>query len=101
VTMTCLNGYFHDAALDSLAEALLHADGGGAVAVWAPSGITGPSGQSVMNQELFRWVFSERDSPGAPLRLGEAVVRAKAAVGDDDVRRTWILLGDPSMPLPF
>jgi len=33
VMMTCLNGYFQDAALDSLAESLLKADGG-AVAVW-------------------------------------------------------------------
>jgi hypothetical protein len=101
VTMTCLNAYFHDAALESLAEALLHAEGGGAVAVWAPSGVTGPGGQTPMNQELFRWLFPADSSPGAPLRLGEAIRRAKAATADADVRRTWILLGDPTTPLPF
>ena len=38
--MTCLNGYFHDPAFESLAQALMSAEGGGAVAVWAPSGMT-------------------------------------------------------------
>jgi hypothetical protein len=95
--MTCLNGYFHDAALESLAEALLHATGGGAVAVWAPSGMTGPISQAAMNQELFRWLFVESSSTGEPFRLGEVIRRAKAGVSDQDVQRTWILLGDPTL----
>jgi hypothetical protein len=33
---------------------------------------------------------------GRSTTLGEATVKAKAAVGDLDVRRTWILFGDPS-----
>jgi len=33
------------------------------------------------------------------LTLGEAVRRAKAAVSDQDVRRTWILFGDPTTRL--
>ena len=37
VMMTCLNGYFQDPVLDSLAESLLKAEHGGAVAVWASS----------------------------------------------------------------
>ncbi len=95
VTMTCLNGYFHDAALESLAEALLHAAEGGAVAVWAPSGMTGPISQAAMDQELFRGLFMESNPPDKPLRLGEAIRRAKAAVSDVDVRQTWILVGRP------
>jgi hypothetical protein len=31
--------------------------------------------------------------------LGEAVVRAKATADDADVRRTWVLLGDPAMTI--
>jgi len=99
ITMTCLNGYFHDAAVDSLAEALLNADRGGAVAVWAPSGMTGPSSQAVMNQELYRVLFPEGSPSDEPPRLGEAIMQAKAAVTDADVRRTWILLGDPTTQL--
>jgi hypothetical protein len=31
------------------------------------------------------------------VRLGEAVRHAKTVVTDNGVRRTWILLGDPTM----
>jgi hypothetical protein len=101
VTMTCLNGYFHDPALDSLAEALLNADHGGAVAVWAPSGMTGADNQAIMTQELYRGLFPEGAPSAEPPRLGEAIARAKAATPDDDIRRTWILFGDPTMQLRF
>ena len=96
VMMTCLNGYFQDASLDSLAESLIKADRGGAVAVWASSGMTVPNGQAVINQELYRLIFGPG---GQSLRLGEATRRAKAAVGDTDIRRSWILFGDPTMKL--
>jgi len=92
VAMNCLNGYFQDPALDSLAEALLKSPAGGAVAVWASSAITFPDGQGPMNQEFYRQVFAIPNS-----RLGDAAVRAKAATFDLDARRTWILLGDPTM----
>jgi hypothetical protein len=95
VMMTCLNGYFHDAALDSLGESLLKAEGGGAVAVWASSGMTMPEDQALLNKELYRLLFN-RDSA---LTLGEAVMRAKSSSSSSDVRRTWILLGDPAMKL--
>src|SRR5205814_7486842 len=37
VGMTCLNGYFHDLFTESLAEALMKAPNGGAIAVWTSS----------------------------------------------------------------
>ena len=94
VMMTCLNGYFDDPALDSLSESLLKAERGGAVAVWASTGMTTPGDQAVMNQELYRQVFGNRST-----RLGDAARAAKAAITDADVRRTWVLLGDPTMRL--
>jgi hypothetical protein len=94
ITMTCLNGYFIDVYTESLAEALLKAKQGGAVAVWASSGLTDPSGQASLNQELIRLLFN-----GESLTLGETVMRAKAAVKNPDIRRTWILFGDPTMRL--
>jgi hypothetical protein len=90
VMMTCLNGYFIEPKTQSLAEALLRAPGGGAVAVWASSGLTVPTDQVRANEELFRQLRAA-ESP----RLGDAMVRAKSVVGDPDVRRTWILFGDP------
>jgi peptidase C25-like protein len=93
VMMTCLNGYFDDPAVDSLAESLLKTERGGAVAVWASSGMSLPAEQAVMNRELYGLMFGA----GATMRLGEATRAAKAAISDIDIRRTWVLIGDPTM----
>ncbi len=92
VTMTCLNGYFQDPKLASLGESLLKVNNGGAVSVWASSGMTDSGNQSVMNQAFFRQLF------GNPtITLGEAIKAAKSATDDNDIRRTWILFGDPTI----
>lgn len=94
VTMTCLNGFFHDVYMESLAEVLLKNPNGGASAVWASSSLTEPAGQSLMNQELFRQIFSNSSQT-----LGEAVLKAKKATTDQNVRKSWVFFGDPSMKL--
>jgi len=99
VMMTCLNGYFQDPGLDSLAESLMKAERGGAVAVWASSGMTEPSGQAAINQQMFALMFKGTNIKGQPLTLGEAALGAKRAVGDADVRRTYTLFGDPTSRL--
>jgi hypothetical protein len=96
VMMTCLNGYFDDPSLDSLAESLMKSEKGGAVAVWASTGVTLPDEQSQMNMQLYRLLFGTN---GQAMRLGDAVKKAKSAISDGDVRRTWVLLGDPTMRL--
>src|SRR4029077_8170436 len=75
---------------ESLAEALVRAPDGGAVGVWASSGITSPQWQWRMNLELYRQIFQ-----GGWRTIGEAMRAAKQIVGDPDVRRTWIYFGDP------
>jgi hypothetical protein len=97
--ITCLNGYFHDPALESLAESLIKSQGSGAVAVWASSGMCDADGQSVMNAALFRLIFDRHDTGGGSLTMGEAISRAKTTTSDMDVRRSYILFGDPSMRL--
>ncbi|MFL6276342.1 MAG: C25 family cysteine peptidase [Blastocatellia bacterium] len=92
VMMTCLNGYFHDPGMESLAESLMKVERGGAVAVWASSGMTEPGSQALMNQELYRQLFGD-----AGLRLGDAIIKAKAAASSTDARQTWLLFGDPTM----
>jgi hypothetical protein len=94
VNMTCLNGLFHDLYTQCLAEGLMKAQQGGAVAVWASSGLCQPAGQAEMNQELARLLFGEE-----PVTLGEAAMWAKEATEDPDVRKTWILFGDPTTRL--
>jgi hypothetical protein len=93
VMMTCLNGYFDDPALESLSEAVLKANGG-AAGVWASAAQCLPSAQAAINLELYRLLFD-----GSGLTVGEATARAKAAISDPDVRRSWIYFGDPAMRL--
>ncbi|HKA18417.1 MAG TPA: C25 family cysteine peptidase [Blastocatellia bacterium] len=95
IMMTCLNGYTHDPALDSLAKALVKADGG-AAAVWSSSGMTQPAEQAEMNRELYRILFG---ASGQSMLLGDLTTKAKSAITDQDIRRTWILIGDPTMKL--
>jgi len=94
VSMTCLNGFFQDPYAEPLAEALLKAKQGGAIAVWASSGLTEAGGQAAMNKELIRLLFSS-----GSITLGEATAKAKFSAGDDDIRKTWILFGDPTTRL--
>jgi hypothetical protein len=94
VVMDCLNGLFVDPSLQSLAEALLQAPNGGAVASFASSGLTIPDGQHEMGLRMFQLLYS-----GAPMPIGDASRQAKTATNDRDVRRTWILLGDPTLKI--
>ncbi len=92
--MDCLNGFFHDVYTTSLAESLLFAPDGGAVAVWASSGFTNQPPQASMNQALLAIL---KTNPSTP--LGIAILQSKSGVRDNDVRRTWIFFGDPAMTL--
>jgi len=98
VLMTCLNGEFQHPELNTLATGLMNAQQGGAIAVWASSGLTEPPPQAIMNQRFYNLLF-QLDRQGHGPRLGDATMRAKSAISDPDVRRTWILFGDPSMRL--
>lgn len=94
--MDCLNGFFHDVYTQSLAESLILSPNGGAVAVWASSGFTDAQPQAFLNQSLLNALSQNRALP-----LGSAILAAKSAITDADVRRTWILFGDPTMRLQF
>jgi hypothetical protein len=98
VLMTCLNGEFQHPQLNPLATGLMVSPQGGAIAVWASSGLTRPPPQALLNRQLYGLLF-QLDRQGRGPRLGDATMRAKAAISDPDVRRTWILFGDPSMRL--
>jgi hypothetical protein len=64
--MDCLNGFFQDVYTESLAESLLPAPHGGAVGVWAPSGLTNaPLRRSSINP-CFGRSLETRAGPWAP-----------------------------------
>ena len=94
VGMSCLSGFFHHLTNESMAEAFLKAEDRGAVAVWTSSGVTTPYEQAVMNQALLTALLKHPRPT-----LGDAIRMAKKAVRDADVRRTWILFGDPTTRL--
>lgn len=94
VVMDCLNGFFADPSLQSLAESLLKAPNGGAVASFASSGLTIPDGQHDMGLRMFQLLYG-----GSSIAIGDASRQAKTATNDIDVRRTWILFGDPTLKI--
>jgi hypothetical protein len=92
VMTTCLNGSYMELGTDSLGEALVKAPQGGGIAAWASSGLTEPGGQVSITERLYQILFGAE-----PVRLGDAIRTAKSTTNDTDIRRTWILLGDPTM----
>jgi len=95
VAMTCFSGFFHGLfPEESLAEALVRAPGGGAIGVWASSGMTDARWQASMDRELLRQMFR-----GGWMSVGEAMRAAKKVVGNRDVRSTWVFFGDPALRL--
>jgi hypothetical protein len=62
------------------------------VASFASSGLTIPDGQHEMGLRMFQLLYS-----GSPMAIGDASRQAKLATTDVDVRRTWILFGDPTL----
>ncbi|GEM_PF-1468640 len=94
ISMTCLNGLFQGASLDSLSESLLKAEQGGAIAVWSSSSVSTPDGQTILSKAVWQNLFDKKIE-----RLGDITLEAKSKVGDVDTRRTWILFGDPTLKL--
>src|SRR5690606_37681061 len=98
--LTCLNGYFVIPG-DSLSETLVKSDAG-AVAAWASAGLTTPDVQEVMASR-----FYEQIGIGNITRLGDLIMDAKTTIpGGQDVRLSWVLIGDPMLqvrtpPAPF
>jgi uncharacterized repeat protein (TIGR01451 family) len=94
VTLNCLNGAFIDPYVESVAEALLKNAAGGAFGAWSSSALTSSNQQVLAATELNKQLFG-----ATAMSLGDAVIKAKAATNDKDVRRTWILFGDPTLKL--
>jgi hypothetical protein len=93
LSMSCLNGFFQDVYTTALAKALITAQDG-AVAVWASSGLTESAAQAPMNEAFLQALYASE-----PVTLGEAAAIGKKASNSMDVRRTWVLFGDPATKL--
>jgi uncharacterized repeat protein (TIGR01451 family) len=92
--MDCLNGFFQDVYEQSLAVTLMLAPNGGAVAVLASSSLNQAPPQTNLDKLVVQNAFN---SP--QLALGDAILKAKSGITDIGVRKTFNLLGDPSMQI--
>jgi hypothetical protein len=55
-----------------------------------------PEEQAILNQQLYRNLFNNEK---VELTLGQAMLAAKTSVKDKDIRRSWVLIGDPALRL--
>ncbi len=96
--MTCLVGRFAIPGFDSLGvEFLLHTPGG-AVAVWAPTGLSHEGMNLMLNEELFKAIFIDGEKV-----LGRAITKALEACHARGLSlyglEIYTLLGDPALTI--
>jgi hypothetical protein len=96
LTLNCLNGYFHFPYFDSLAEALVKAEGRGAIAAFAPSGLSLDAPAHLFHRALLEALLH-----GGHERLGDAVLTAQKAYASTgafpELLSIYHLLGDPAL----
>jgi hypothetical protein len=90
--MNCLNGFFQDVYAQPLAVTLLLAPNGGAVAVLASTGLNQAPPQTMLDSLVVQNALNAKATT-----LGESILKAKSQISDPDVRRTYVLFGDPAM----
>lgn len=100
VAGNCLNGFFAGAQeTPALAEVLQRHSDGGAIAVWAPSGLGYPEDHVILLRAFYAALFAD-DRP----TIGAATTAAKLALFDGraegrELIDTYILFGDPALQL--
>ncbi|PKO21901.1 MAG: hypothetical protein CVU38_12165, partial [Chloroflexi bacterium HGW-Chloroflexi-1] len=101
LVMGCLEGYFivPIATLQSLGESIVRLPNAGAVASWSPAGKGVAAGHDVIFQAFYDAVFNQGID-----EIGLATNYAKQALANStsqfkDLIDTYILFGDPAMPL--
>lgn len=98
LSMTCLDGYWFYPNLQSLAEEILRASSGGAVATFSPTGLGVSSGHDSLERGFFTAVFAD-----GVQELGKAALAAKVALygtqANYDLLDTFEVLGDPALRL--
>jgi hypothetical protein len=100
-SMTCSVGQFSIPGYECLADALLLKSGGGAIAVYAPTGLSFNSEAVLLNKQFFLAAFGEY---GRNI-LGELIlsaVREYAGQGSmPSLIGIYNLIGDPALRLPW
>jgi hypothetical protein len=97
-SLTCSTGRFEVPGWASLGEALVMKEGGGAVAAWAPSGLSYNSQALILNEALVESLYD-----GNTVYLGEAIQSALETFSEKGqlpfMPSIYNLLGDPATRL--
>ena len=98
--LTCIAGRSDIPNLESLAESLVVATEGGAIAVWAPTGVS----LSGAAHELNLLYVQALEAAAADTPLGDVVLETLrafgAAGGGDEMLHAYSIVGDPAVALP-
>ncbi|MHC4662635.1 MAG: C25 family cysteine peptidase, partial [Planctomycetota bacterium] len=99
VVSDCLTGAFDYPLEECMGEAFLARGDSGAIAVFSSAGLTESSGQFLLNQEVFRAIFT-----GGAETFGDITVSAMKSVlespgYDPESVKSFILFGDPMQKL--
>lgn len=97
--MTCVAGQFSFPGFDSIGEALMLRDGGGMIAVWAPTGGSLNWAAKILDEAFFQAAFVQ----GGKI-LGDVILSALQQYGGVDNAPAYMLdiytlLGDPALQL--
>jgi hypothetical protein len=96
--MTCSMGQFSIPNYDSLSEALVIKGDGGAVAVWAPTGLSYNFLAKILDEEFFRAAFENNEAV-----LGDSMLKAyqeyNARGGSAYLMDIYNLQGDPALKI--
>jgi hypothetical protein len=96
--MTCVAGRFAIPGIDSLGELLVLRQGGGAIAAWAPTGLSLNELALILDKEFFCAVFEDEEKI-----LGEMVLRALEDYAWAGKPRFMLdiynLMGDPALQM--
>lgn len=99
--MTCLEGYFHEAAATSASfgETIVRMAEHGAVASWSPTGLGLATGHDFLERGFFEAYFqNEIQELGAAVLYGQLYLLEQASLNKyADLLDTYVLLGDPAL----
>jgi hypothetical protein len=96
--MSCIVGRFSIPGYDSLSEAFILRNNGGAIAVWSPSGLSYNDDNKMLGEEFFKLFFNSGEN-----NLGKIMVEAmknfsyRAHTGS--ILYLFNLLGDPALAI--
>jgi hypothetical protein len=98
ITATCDFGWF-DGVKTSAGETAFLNQKSGAIALFTTSRIVSSYNNSLLNNQLIRYLFKKED--GKHLRLGDVLRFSKMQLKIDSNKLNYVLLGDPALVLSY